>query len=106
MDKGDLSAGAGTRRIEYGAESVLDLDVDKDAKEDANGEKPVMLRAMRNIIVQSHMGAESSIDSDCSPRCAIVVEADQQMAPTKPLEGINVVIVVPVVPALLDRTEC
>jgi hypothetical protein len=48
MDKGGLSAGAGSRRIEYGAESVLDLDIEKDAKEDADGEKAVILRIAKN----------------------------------------------------------
>lgn len=48
MDKGGLSAGAGSRKIEYGAESVLDLDCDKDVREDANGEKPVSLRLAKN----------------------------------------------------------
>ncbi len=48
MDKGGLSAGAGSRKIEYGAESVIDLDVDKDAAEDISGEKPVTLRIAKN----------------------------------------------------------
>lgn len=48
MDKGGLSAGAGSRKIEYGAESVLDLDTEKDAKEDANGEKAVTLHLAKN----------------------------------------------------------
>lgn len=48
MDKGGLSAGAGSRKIEYGAESVLDLDCEKDARDDANGEKPVTLRIAKN----------------------------------------------------------
>jgi len=48
MDKGGQSAGAGSRKIEYGAESVIDLDIEKDAKADANGEKAVTLRVTKN----------------------------------------------------------
>ena len=48
MDKGGQSAGAGSRKIEYGAESVLDLDTEREAKEDANGEKAVTLKITKN----------------------------------------------------------
>lgn len=48
MKEGGLSAGAGHRGIEYGSESVFDLDCDKDAQPDANGEVPVTLKLQKN----------------------------------------------------------
>ena len=48
MKDGGLSAGAGSRKIEYGAESVIDLDTEKDAREDGNGEKAVNCRVSKN----------------------------------------------------------
>lgn len=48
MSKGGLSAGAGTRKIEYGAETVLDLDVDDEDDEDAEGERCVSLKLAKN----------------------------------------------------------
>jgi len=48
MKTGGLSAGAGSRKIEYGAETVLDLSVSEDALENASGEKPVKLRFSKN----------------------------------------------------------
>jgi len=48
MKDGGLSAGAGSRKIEYGAESVLDLDTEKDAREDSNGEKSITCRISKN----------------------------------------------------------
>jgi replicative DNA helicase len=48
MDKGGLSAGAGSRKLEYTAESVWDLQRDADATPDAKGEVPVTLRLVKN----------------------------------------------------------
>jgi replicative DNA helicase len=48
MKSGGQSAGAGTRKIEYGAESVIELDADADAKPNANGEVPVQLKISKN----------------------------------------------------------
>lgn len=48
MAKGGLSAGAGTRKIEYGAETVLDLDAQEDARPDATGARPVTLKLAKN----------------------------------------------------------
>lgn len=48
MKGGGLSAGAGSRKIEYGAETVLDLGIEKDALEDANGLKPVTVKIEKN----------------------------------------------------------
>ncbi len=48
MKEGGLNAGAGSRKIEYGAESVWDLAREKDAKEDANGEVDVALKIEKN----------------------------------------------------------
>jgi replicative DNA helicase len=48
MKAGGISAGAGTRKIEYGAESVLDLNREDDALEDINGEVPVTLTIQKN----------------------------------------------------------
>jgi replicative DNA helicase len=48
MKTGGQSAGAGSRRIEYGAESVLDLHRDEDTKPDINGEVPVEVRFAKN----------------------------------------------------------
>jgi replicative DNA helicase len=48
MDKGGLSAGAGSRKIEYGAASVLDLERDDKAGEDAHGGTQVKLKIAKN----------------------------------------------------------
>lgn len=48
MRAGGVNAGAGSRKIEYGAESVLDLDRDPDAQEDAAGEVPITLKMAKN----------------------------------------------------------
>jgi replicative DNA helicase len=48
MKKGGLNAGAGTRKLEYGASTVIDLTRDEEAREDAAGEVPVTLRLAKN----------------------------------------------------------
>ena len=48
MTSGGLSAGAGTRKIEYGAELVIDLGRDEKAVADANSEVPVTLTLAKN----------------------------------------------------------
>jgi replicative DNA helicase len=48
MSAGGLSAGAGTRKFEYGAESVLDLTGEAKAAPDAAGEIDVTLRLEKN----------------------------------------------------------
>ena len=53
MDKGGINAGAGTRRIEYGAEAVLSLDVERDKSGEpisanGRGEKSVFLTFAKN----------------------------------------------------------
>jgi replicative DNA helicase len=48
MKSGGQHAGAGTRRIEYGAESVLDLQREEDTKPDAFGEVPIWLTFAKN----------------------------------------------------------
>lgn len=48
MKNGGLSAGAGTRKIEYSAESVIDLSCADDAREDVHGAKDVRLRLTKN----------------------------------------------------------
>lgn len=48
MKSGGLNAGAGNRSIEYGAESVIDLNRAEDAKPDANGEVAVTLKIDKN----------------------------------------------------------
>ena len=48
MDKGGLSSGAGTRKIEYGGETIIELDREKDAREDGVGEVDVTLRLSKN----------------------------------------------------------
>ena len=48
MTSGGLSAGAGTRKIEYGAETVIDLSAEKDVQPDAAGEIPVVLTLAKN----------------------------------------------------------
>lgn len=48
MQSGGLSAGAGTRKFEYGAEAVIDLARPKDAREDASGEVDVVLKLEKN----------------------------------------------------------
>jgi len=48
MTSGGLSAGAGTRKIEYGAETVIDLEAEKDRTEDAHGNVQVVLTLAKN----------------------------------------------------------
>jgi len=48
MKGGGLNAGAGTRKLEYCAETVLDLARDPDASPDAAGEVPVQLVFAKN----------------------------------------------------------
>jgi replicative DNA helicase len=48
MQKGGLSASAGHRAFEYGAESVIELDRDMDKAPDRDGTVPVTLRLLKN----------------------------------------------------------
>ena len=48
MDSGGVSAGAGTRKIEYSGETVIDLHRVKEAKDDGAGEVTVTLRLSKN----------------------------------------------------------
>jgi replicative DNA helicase len=48
MKSGGLNAGAGTRKIEYGTETVIDLDRDLDEEADGAGEVPITLRLSKN----------------------------------------------------------
>ena len=48
MEKGGLHAAAGSRRFEYGAESVLDLMADKDAGAGPTGELAITLKIEKN----------------------------------------------------------
>jgi replicative DNA helicase len=48
MKDGGTNAGAGTRKIEYSAETVLDLDKDPDAQTDGAGEENRTLRISKN----------------------------------------------------------
>lgn len=48
MKSGGLSASAGSRRFEYGGESVLDLGREENATADANSEIPVTLTLAKN----------------------------------------------------------
>ena len=48
MEAGGLNAGAGTRRIEYSAETIIDLNRSAESKEDTEGKVPVTLRLEKN----------------------------------------------------------
>lgn len=48
MSGGGLSAGAGTRKIEYGAETVLDMERDPAKREDAAGEVEITVKFAKN----------------------------------------------------------
>ena len=48
MDAGGLNSGAGSRRIEYGAEVMLDLQRSREETDDAHGEVPVTLCFAKN----------------------------------------------------------
>lgn len=48
MGKGGLHAGAGSRKLEYGGESVLDLSREEDARPDAYGKVDVILTLAKN----------------------------------------------------------
>jgi replicative DNA helicase len=48
MKRGGLSASAGTRKFEFGAETMIELDRDDDVQPDPNGETLVTLRLSKN----------------------------------------------------------
>ncbi len=48
MKSGGLNAGAGSRKIEYGAETVFDLDRDMEAPQNGAGEVEITLRVVKN----------------------------------------------------------
>lgn len=48
MGSSGQSAGAGSRKIEYGAETVISLNRDKDARPDGAGEIPITLKLPKN----------------------------------------------------------
>jgi replicative DNA helicase len=48
ISRGGLSAGAGTRKIEYGAETVIDLTRDLSKREDMTGEVEVKVKLAKN----------------------------------------------------------
>jgi replicative DNA helicase len=48
MAAGGLSAGAGTRKLEYAAETVIELQREADAKENAYREIPITLKIAKN----------------------------------------------------------
>ena len=48
MGKGGISAGAGSRKIEYGSETVLDLSLDDTVAPSAIGQMPVKLKLAKN----------------------------------------------------------
>ncbi len=48
MKSGGQSAGAGTRKIEYGAETVLELENDSDIRPNVHGEKIISIRLSKN----------------------------------------------------------
>jgi replicative DNA helicase len=48
MKNGGLNAGAGTRKIEYQGETVIDLDRKSNAQEDGAGEVEVTLKLAKN----------------------------------------------------------
>lgn len=48
MSSGGISASAGSRKFEYGGESVWELNADQDATFNAAGEKPITLRIAKN----------------------------------------------------------
>ncbi len=48
MKSGGLSAGAGSRKIEYSAETVMELSCEEGVREDVQGEKPIRLKLTKN----------------------------------------------------------
>lgn len=48
MEKGGMSGAAGHRGIEYGGETIIELDMKADAVPDVNGEKPLTVRLTKN----------------------------------------------------------
>lgn len=48
MKTGGINAGAGTRKIEYGAETVIDLERPAEAREDGAGEVEITLKLAKN----------------------------------------------------------
>jgi replicative DNA helicase len=48
MTRGGVAASAGSRKFEYGCESLWELDADENATFDANGEKPITLKIAKN----------------------------------------------------------
>jgi replicative DNA helicase len=48
MKDGGINAGAGTRKIEYSAETIIDLEYDAKKGEDGDGEREVMFKLAKN----------------------------------------------------------
>lgn len=48
MKTGGLSAGAGSRKIEYSAETVIDLGCEEGTRDDGAGERPIRLKLTKN----------------------------------------------------------
>ncbi|RYG65285.1 hypothetical protein EON80_17625, partial [bacterium] len=48
MKSGGLSAGAGSRKIEYSAETVIDLNIEEGVRDDVKGERPIRLKLTKN----------------------------------------------------------
>lgn len=48
MKSGGLSAGAGSRKIEYSAETVIDLGSEEGVRDDVKGERPIRLKLTKN----------------------------------------------------------
>lgn len=58
MKSGGQSAGAGTRKIEYGAETVLDLDCEANVQANVHGDKTVRVRVTKNRHGATHGGID------------------------------------------------
>jgi replicative DNA helicase len=84
MKDGGINAGAGTRKIEYGAETVLDLDKDADAQADGAGEENRTLRISKNrhgaagkpIVLKWHGALQTFRELDTGEKVEAAVHAN------------------------------
>jgi replicative DNA helicase len=97
MKDGGLNAGAGTRKIEYGAETVLDLDRDLDAPEDGAGELVITLRIGKNrhgtagkkIPLKFHGALQTFREPDTGERCEMATQANAVRVGSRKLKGLD-----------------
>jgi replicative DNA helicase len=85
MKTGGMNAGAGTRKIEYGAETVIDLERDPAKREDGAGEVEVLLKLAKNrhgaagktVPLKFNGALQSFRELDTAESCEAALHANQ-----------------------------